>query len=610
MVAFDSKEFLKTLTHRPGVYRMLDAEEKILYVGKARDLKKRVSSYFRATGLAPKTEALMRLVARVEVTVTHTENEALILENNLIKEHLPRFNILLRDDKSYPYILLTAEAWPRLAYHRGAKRRKGRYFGPYPSVGAVRESLRLMQKVFRLRQCEDSVFNNRTRPCLQYQIERCKAPCVNLVSADEYRDDVRHTELFLEGRSTALVEELVAEMTQASEQQQYEQAAQLRDQVQALRRVQERQYISGERGDLDVVVAVTDAGVACVQVFLFRGGQSLGNRAFFPQHVEQTTEAEILAAFLSQYYVARGDHNGIPAEVLVNVVPDDVALLEIALTEQAGRQVKIRDQVRGDRARWRDMALENARLALQQRLATRGGVIARLEALQDLLGMEVPPERIECFDISHTRGEAPVASCVVFAQGESLRADYRRFNLRDTKPGDDYGAMREALTRRYQKIVAGEGKLPDLLLIDGGPGQLKQAVDVLDELGVQMGVSGVTLIGVAKGEGRKAGLETLHRVDAPPLENLGHTAALNLILQVRDEAHRFAITGHRGRREKARRESALEEIAGIGAKRRQQLYQQFGGLQEIRRAGVEDLARVPGISRALAQRIYDHFHAG
>ncbi len=606
MVAFDPKEFLQSLTHRPGVYRMLAADDNILYVGKARDLRKRVASYFRGSGLSPKTEALMRLVARVEVTVTHTENEALILENNLIKEHRPRFNILLRDDKSYPYILLTDEAWPRLAYHRGATRRKGRYFGPYPSVGAVRESLRLLQKVFRLRQCEDSVFSNRTRPCLQYQIERCKAPCVDLVSADEYRADVRHTELFLEGRSSALVEELASEMERASGRLHYEQAAQLRDQVQALRRVQERQYISGERGDLDVVAAASEAGVACVQVFLFRGGQSLGNRAFFPQHVEQTTDAEILAAFLSQYYIARGDHNGIPSEILVNVQPEDAAFLEGALSEQAGRQVKIRDQVRGDRARWCDMALENVRLALQQRLATRGGVLLRLEALQELLGMDVPPERMECFDISHTRGEAAVASCVVFAQGEPLRADYRRFNLRDTKPGDDYGAMREALTRRYQKLVAGEGKLPDLLLIDGGPGQLTQAVAVLEELGVQ----GVMLVGVAKGEGRKAGLETLHRVGAPPLENLGQTAALNLVLQVRDEAHRFAITGHRGRREKARRESALEEIPGIGAKRRQQLYQQFGGLQEIRRAGIEDLARVPGISRALAQKIYDHFHAG
>jgi len=600
--AFDAKGFLKTLTSRPGIYRMLGCDNTVLYVGKAGNLKKRVSSYFRKSGLSAKTRALVEQIEDIEVTVTHTEGEALLLESNLIKQYRPRYNVLLRDDKSYPYIYLSADQnYPRLTLHRGARRRKGRYFGPYPSAGAVRASLHMLQKLFRVRQCEDSFFSNRSRPCLQYQIKRCAAPCVDLVSPEEYAEDVRRTVLFLEGKSGQVVDDLVASMEDASGRQDYEQAAVCRDQIASLHRVLEKQYISKEKGDLDIVACVARKGSACIQVFFIRGGRNLGNAAFFPKVPLQSDCATVLSAFIPQYYLGKD----VPAELLLSHVPEDSRLIEDVLSEHAGHKVVLRSNVRSDRARWVKMALENAELALNTFLNTRQGYAGRLRELMTAVGLDELPERIECFDISHTRGESTVASCVVFGMEGPLKSDYRRFNISDIQPGDDYGAMEQALTRRYTRLRKGDGKLPDLLLIDGGRGQVSAARKALEELQI----TEVRIIGVAKGPGRKPGLETLHipgRSDAQVLP--ADSPALHLIQQVRDEAHRFAITGHRARRAKSRNTSPLEQIPGVGPKRRQQLLQQLGGLREVARAGVEDLSMVKGINRTLAQQIYDAFH--
>jgi len=600
---FDVRAFLRDLTTLPGVYRMLDGAGAVLYVGKAGNLKKRVSSYFRASGLAPKTRALMQQVAGVEVTVTNTEGEALLLENQLIKELRPRYNVLLRDDKSYPYIYLSSkDEYPRLTFHRGAKREPGRYFGPYPSAGAVRESLSLLQKLFPVRQCENSFFRNRSRPCLQYQIKRCTAPCVGLVDAEDYLRDVRHAEMFLEGRSAQVIDELVRRMEQASAELDFERAARYRDQIASLRRIAERQYVSGEGGDLDVVGCVVEGGAACVQVFFFRGGQNLGNKPFFPQIPEDADAGEVLAGFLAQYYLDKD----VPAEVLISHPFEDAELLAQVLAQRAGRRVTLRPRVRGERARWVQMAVSNAEHALRSRLASRSGTQQRLEALRDALKLDQAPLRLECFDISHTMGEATVASCVVFGAEGPLKSDYRRFNINDIAPGDDYAAMRQALLRRYTRLKQGEGKMPDVLLIDGGKGQVRQAREVLEELQVE----GVTIVGIAKGPERRPGLETLFLSDqSAPIILPEDSAALHLVQQIRDEAHRFAITGHRQRRSRTRNTSVLETIPGMGPKRRQRLLKQFGGLREIARAGVEDLASVQGISRDLAQRIYDAFHA-
>lgn len=604
---FDHSAFLKAVTSRPGVYRMLDAEGVVLYVGKARNLKKRLASYFRKTLDSSKTRALMAQVVDVQVTVTHTENEALLLENNLIKTLQPRYNILLRDDKSYPYIFLsTGDEFPRIAYHRGPKRAKGRYFGPYPDAGAVRESLNLLQKLFPVRQCEDTFFRNRTRPCLQYQIKRCTAPCVDFVTKEAYQEDVRHAVMFLEGRNHQVIDDLVRRMEAASEQLEYELAARYRDQIANLRRVQERQYVSNEAGDLDVIACDILNGVACVQVFFIRGGRNLGNKTFYPRQTEQSTPADVLNAFIPQYYLA-GHHAGneMPKRIMVSHLPEDAAWLEKTLGEHAGYRISISSEVRGERRRWLDMAVNNVRIALKSFLSSRANILQRFEALQDLLQLESIPQRVECFDISHTMGEATVASCVVFDVQGAAKSDYRRFNITDITPGDDYAAMHQALLRRYTRLKKGEGVIPDILLIDGGKGQLKQAEQVLEELQVE----GVTLVAVAKGASRKPGQETLFLsgrehpfildVDSP---------ALHLIQQIRDEAHRFAITGHRQRRAQARTRSRLEDIPGLGPKRRQTLLKQFGGIQEVSRAGVEDLAKVDGISLQLAQRIYDVFH--
>ena len=599
---FDAEDYLKNLTPRPGVYRMLDAESAVLYVGKARNLRKRVASYFRRTGLGSKTRALVAQIAAIEVTVTHTEGEALLLENNLIKTLRPRYNVLLRDDKSYPYIYLSSDQqYPRLAFHRGAKRGKGSYFGPYPGAGAVRESLQLLQKLFRVRQCEDSFFSNRSRPCLQYQIKRCTAPCVGYISPEDYAEDVKNTVMFLEGGDRAVIDGLVARMERASAALEYEKAAEYRDQIATLRRVQERQYVSNERGDLDILACATDGGNACVQVFFIRKGRNLGNAVFYPSVPGESGEDEILSAFITQYYLGRS----IPSELLLSHKPEDEDLIREVLSEQAGHRVRLTTAVRNERARWLKLALGNAEQALAAYLNTRKGYLGRLHELKRALELEELPERMECFDISHTQGESTVASCVVFGMEGPIKSDYRRFNIQDIQPGDDYAAMEQALNRRYTRLVKGEGRLPDLLFIDGGKGQIAAAARVLEELQV----TDVLVIGIAKGPERKPGLETLNRPGRNrPISLAADSPALHLIQQIRDEAHRFAITGHRQRRDRSRRTSPLEQIAGIGPKRRQLLLKQLGGLREVARAGVEDLLTVKGINRTLAQQIYDAFH--
>ena len=600
---FDAQDYLKNLTPRPGVYRMLDGEGVVLYVGKARNLRKRVASYFRRSGLGSKTRALVAQIAAIEVTVTHTEGEALLLENNLIKALRPRYNVLLRDDKSYPYIYLSTEQqYPRLAFHRGAKRGKGSYFGPYPGAGAVRESLHLLQKLFRVRQCDDSFFSHRSRPCLQYQIKRCTAPCVGYISPDDYAEDVRNTVLFLEGADRAVIDGLVARMEKASAALEYEKAAGIRDQIATLRRVQERQYVSNERGDLDILASATNGGNACVQVFFIRKGRNLGNTVFYPRVPGDSGNEEILSAFITQYYLGRS----IPTELLLSHKPEDKDLIQAVLSEQAGHRVKLTTGVRNERARWLKLAINNAEQALAAFMNTRKGYLGRLHELKQTLALDELPERMECFDISHTQGESTVASCVVFGMEGPIKSDYRRFNIKDIQPGDDYAAMEQALYRRYTRLVKGEGRLPDLLFIDGGKGQIGAAHRVLEELQV----TDVLIIGIAKGPERKPGLETLHVPGlARPVSLAPDSPALHLIQQIRDEAHRFAITGHRQRRARSRKTSPLEQIDGIGPKRRQLLLKQLGGLREVARAGVDDLQAVKGINRTLAQQIYDAFHS-
>jgi excinuclease ABC subunit C len=621
---FDGKAFVSTLTGAPGVYRMFDARDELLYVGKAGNLKKRVGSYFLKPKMDPRIAAMVGQIARMETTVTRTEAEALLLEAQLIKSLKPRYNIVLRDDKSYPYIHLTTGDFPRLAFHRGARTGGGRYFGPFPSAGAVRESLDLIQKLFRIRNCEDSYFRNRSRPCLQHQIGRCTAPCVGLVTVEDYGADVRHAEMFLDGRAGAVMDELVATMERASKDLRFERAASIRDQIAAVKRVQARHYVQGASADMDVIACTIRGGVACVSVLFFRNGVSLGSRDFFPRLAGATDEGAILGSFIAQYYLERP----VPAELIVSHAPDDAKPLAEALAGPAGPSVEIKSSVRSDRARFLDLARRNAEAALASRLASRQTLLARFEALRDLLGLDETPQRIECFDISHTMGEATVASCVVFGPEGPEKSQYRRFNISGITPGDDYAAMRQALQRRFRRDpiaapatpdAAGDApataasvakpslmaRLPDLLLIDGGKGQVQQALDVLNELGIE----GVPIVGVAKGEARRAGDETLivghsGRTLFPGPES----PASHLVQAVRDEAHRFAITGHRGRREKAREASTLEDIAGVGARRRSALLKHFGGLGGLSKAGIEELMQVNGINRQLAERIYATFH--
>lgn len=599
---FDPKALLKTLPETSGVYRMLDRAGTVIYVGKARKLRRRVGSYFTRAAHSGKTQVMLAQVHDVQVTLTHTEAEALLLENNLIKALRPRYNVLLRDDKSYPYIYLSKQQrFPRLAFHRGPGHPSGRYFGPFPSSGAVRETLNHLQKVFPLRQCNDTFFNNRSRPCLQYQIKRCTAPCVGYISEEAYAIDVRHVEMFLEGQSNEVVDELVQRMEEASEAREYEQAAQLRDRISALQRIQERQYVAGARGNVDVIACVARSGVVCVQVFMIRNGRNLGNQTFFPRIPDETSETEILYAFIARHYLGRDT----PAELLVSHDFKERALLEEALSRDAKHRVRIQWRLRGERRRWLEMATNNAEHALAAQLATRVDMERRFEALQAAFDLDGIPERIECFDISHTQGEATVASCVVFNRAGPLKSDYRRFNIAEIERGDDYAALRQALERRYTRLKRGEAAIPDILLIDGGRGQLKQACEVLQELQVE----DVKLIGIAKGPRRRPGEETLFMAgQSRALHLVPDSPALHLLQQVRDEAHRFAITGHRARRRRKRTTSVLEEIPGLGPKRRQAVLKQLGGLRGVQRAGTEDLARVEGISRALAERIYETLH--
>jgi excinuclease ABC subunit C len=605
---FDGKSVSAGLTLLPGVYRMVDGEGQVLYVGKARSLRKRVSSYFQGGRQhSPRVRAMVGHVRHIEVTVTRTEAEALLLECNLIKSLRPRYNILLRDDKSYPYIRLVGGDWPRLGFHRGLREGKDRYFGPFASAGAVRASLNLLQKLFRIRGCEDTFFRNRTRPCLQHQIGRCSAPCVGLVDAEVYAEDVRHAVMFLEGRSAEVIQVLVNRMEQAANELAFERAAHLRDQVAQLRRVQGNQYVSGESGDVDVIACAVEGGIACVQVFSIRNGVNLGNQPYFPRQVDAEAPAEeVLAAFLPQYYLGGGERP-FPERILLSHSLEEAEDLALAFTSIAGRKVVVHVPERGSAVRWVDMGLENARLALARTLSERNSARDRLIALAEALNAPDPIERIECFDISHTQGEATVASCVVFGAEGPVKSDYRRFNITDITPGDDYAAMRQALNRRYTRLAREEARLPDLLLIDGGAGQVAEAVQVLNELQL----SQVRVLGVAKGPARKAGAELLVSGDereAPRLRP--ESAALHLIQQIRDEAHRFAITGHRKQRAAVRTQSLLEEIEGVGAKRRRSLIQHFGGLRGVAAAGVDELCRVPGINRALAERIYATFRSG
>ncbi len=582
---------------------MMNAAGQVIYVGKAIDLRKRVSSYFQKSGLGPRMQLMVSQITGIETTVTRSEAEALLLENNLIKNLTPRFNILFRDDKSYPYVILSGHRFPRLGFHRGALDKNHHYFGPFPNAGMVRESIQLLQKVFRIRTCEDSVFSNRTRPCLLYQIKRCSGPCVDLITAQAYKEDARDAELFLQGKQTEVLESIAGKMREAADLQEYEQAALFRDQIQSLRKIREKQFVdSGKALDADVVACVVETnggGRACVNLAMVRGGRHLGDKSFFPQNAEGYDPPEMVEAFLTQHYFNRSVPNLI---IVGEKIQRDI--LQAALAEQSGHKVVINCNPIGERRIWLDMAAENARLALEQMLSRQASQEERLQALQQALDMP-GLGRIECFDISHTLGEATIASCVVYDNFAMRNSEYRRYNITGITPGDDYAAMRDVLSRRYHKVAEGEGSLPDLILIDGGRGQVSVARDVL----VELGLNGANLLGVAKGEARKPGLEQLIFPGAEkPLQLPRDHPGLHLIQQIRDEAHRFAIYGHRAKLGKLRTSSSLQKIDGIGAKRRQSLLARFGGLKGVQTASIEELQQADGISRALAEKIYRELH--
>lgn len=605
---FDAKAFLKTLTTQPGVYQMLNAEKEVLYVGKAKNLKKRVSSYFQKQQTSSKTAALVKQIRHIEVLITNSENEALLLENNLIKRFRPRYNVLFRDDKSYPYIYLSEHPhYPRLEFHRGAKSQKGRYFGPYPSSGAVRESLQLMQKLFQVRQCDDNFFRNRSRPCLQYHIKRCSGPCVGLIAEADYAHDIHNAVLFLEGKNQQVINNWVKRMEEAAARLNFELAAKYRDQIGTLRRIQERQYVDseGQEADVDVIAGCIQSGAACIQILFIRNGRLLGNRVYYPKIPSEIGLAEFFASFLPQFYLSTVVVNHIPREIILNSQPEDSDLLETVLTEQSRHPVKISAKVRSKRAQWLKIAENNAKQSLASYLSGKISMQQRFEALQQELGIASLPQRIECFDISHTMGEATVASCIVFDIHGPVKSDYRRFNITDITKNDDYAAMYQALTRRYKRLKETEAKMPDIIFIDGGKGQLSQAEQVVEELQL----TGVILIAIAKGLGRKPGLETLFIAQQGAVVLKQDSMALHLIQYIRDQAHEYAITGHRQRRAKARNKSSLEVIPGVGAIRRRELLRQLGGLQEVKRASVDELTKVPGISKELAQTIYDYLRA-
>ena len=610
---FDPKPILDSLPLLPGVYRYYDGKGEVLYVGKAKQLKKRVASYFQKTNVSPRIRLMVSHIARIETTVTRSEAEALLLENNLIKSLRPRYNILFRDDKSYPYIVLTGDEFPRLTYYRGTPNRQHQYFGPYPNSYAAKESIQLLQRIFRIRTCENSVFNNRTRPCLLHQIHRCTAPCVKLISAKDYQADIRNAVLLLQGRHQEVEQTLRGAMEQAAEMQHYEQAAVLRDQLRALHTVQQKQFVESTGGATDAdIIALAQSerlvaghpqdGLVCVNLAMVRGGRHLGDKSFFPDHAEDLSADEIMQAFIAQHYLSRS----VPPLLLLGVTCGDEALAQL-LSEQAGHAVKISQATGGERKQWLEMAQRNALLALEQRKMQQGGQKLRLDKLREFLDMP-DLQRIECFDISHTMGEATQASCVVYENLDMRSGQYRRYNISGITPGDDYAAMRQALTRRYQKLAEDgpkqEAARPDLILIDGGLGQLHIAMEVMQELGLNE----LALVGVAKGEERKAGLEQLIFPDGTAKQLRSDDPALHLIQQIRDEAHRFAITGHRAKRGKARTASSLEEISGVGDKRRRSLLTHFGGLREVKQASVEQLCQVEGISKSLAEKIYQQLH--
>ena len=604
---FDPKPILKNLPNLPGVYRMINATDEVIYVGKAKDLKKRVSSYFNKNLPSPRTRMMVSNIVRIETTVTHNEAEALLLENNMIKGLMPRYNVLFRDDKSYPYITLTGDIFSRLAFHRGAQRQASKtknssqYFGPFPNSAAVRDSIHLLQKVFKLRTCENTVFANRSRPCLQHQIERCTAPCVGLISDTDYRNDVHQAALFLQGKTNEVIDALGEQMNAAAENQDYELAVVFRNRMQALRQVQAKQFVSDFNvSDADIVACAELQGQHCINLVMIRGGRHLGDRSFMPKNSDGETLENSMEAFLAQHYVAQNT----PPLIVVGI-KIETEVLEEVLSEQAARKVKINTNAIGDKRVWLKMAQTNAELALGQRAATSANQSAKLVALREALHLPDSTERIECFDISHTMGEATVGSCVVFDRGDMQNSEYRRYNITGITPGDDYAAMRDVLTRRYTKVAAGEGVRPDLVFIDGGKGQLGVAVEVM----LAVGLEDILLVGIAKGEERRPGLETMIFSDTGEMLNLEKdNKGLHLLQQIRDEAHRFAITGHRAKRAKARMHSSLEDIEGIGAKRRKALLTRFGGLDGVKSASIDEIAKVEGISQNLAEKIYGELH--
>jgi excinuclease ABC subunit C len=598
---FDPKPILKNLPNLPGVYRMINATEEVIYVGKAKDLKKRVSSYFNKNLPSPRTRMMVSNIVKIETTVTHNEAEALLLENNLIKGLMPRYNVLFRDDKSYPYITLTSDQFSRLAFHRGTQRKGNQYFGPFPNSVAVRESIQLLQKVFKLRTCENTVFANRSRPCLQHQIERCTAPCVGLISDEDYRNDVHQAAMFLQGKTNEVINALGEQMNTAAANQEYEMAVVFRDRMQALRQVQAKQFVSDFNvSDADVVACAELLGQHCINLVMIRGGRHLGDRSYMPKNSDGETLEASMSAFLAQHYTAQNT----PPLIVIGI-KIETAVLEEVLSQQAGRKVKINTNPIGDKRVWLKMAQTNAELALGQRAATSANQEAKLMALREALHLPESTERIECFDISHTMGEATIGSCVVFDRGDMQNCEYRRYNVTGITPGDDYAAMRDVLTRRYKKVAAGEGVRPDLIFIDGGKGQLSVAVEVMAEVGLE----DILLVGIAKGEARKPGLETMIFSDTGEMLNLEKdNKGLHLLQQIRDEAHRFAITGHRAKRAKARLQSSLEDIEGVGAKRRKALLTRFGGLDGVKNASIDELSQVDGISLSLAEKIYGEFH--
>src|SRR5262245_30149140 len=604
MSAFDPKPFLANLSQRPGVYRMIAADGEVLYVGKARNLKNRVSTYFAgSTAHATQTMAMVAQIASIEVTATASETEALLLEYNLIMRHRPRYNVTLRDDKSFPYLYITTEQdYPRISFYRGSRKLPGRFFGPYPNARATRETVLLLQKLFLLRPCSDTFFANRSRPCLQYQIKRCSGPCVGLISVQNYKQDVEDAIKVLEGRGAELIDDLARRMEEAAQQLEFERAARLRDQISGIKAIHSTQSVTRNvTEDIDAVALVSHGSDHCVSIVFVRGGRNLGSSNFFPR-AGLAEAGELLSGFLAQYYLGREA----PGEILISQPIEDADLLETTLSERLERSVQIRSGVRGVRARWLEMARTNAELGLNMRRATEATTAEQLQSVAEVFGLSAPPKRMECFDVSHTMGERTVASCVVFGPEGPLKSDYRRFNIEGLAPGDDYGALRQALSRRYARIKKGEAPLPDLLLIDGGPGQLAEAVAVLQELEID----GVCVAGVAKGADRRPGQERLFLAgEEQPHILPPDSPGLHLIQRIRDEAHRFAITGHRQRRAKARTHSVLETVPGLGPRKRRELLRQFGGLQGVTRAGVDDLAKVHGIGRKLAQSIYDTLHA-